>query len=159
MTLCATVPVEMVFGCPFRCWSDEALKTELREALRGLHRFTMNGVSRSIYLTPYLLPQPIMAAANLIVPGGIPDPALAETLVGIIDIGTGIDDYALVRGFRTESGRAGGYSGTRGLAWACEELWKRLKKDDRFPLLQRAPFPGTHGLLLVLDTNRFRLWG
>jgi hypothetical protein len=35
--------IELVFGCPFSCWSDEGLKTELREALRGLHRFTLNG--------------------------------------------------------------------------------------------------------------------
>ena len=151
--------VELIFGCPFSCWGDEALKSELREALRGLHRFTLNGVSRSIYLTPYLLPQPIMAAANLIVPGGVPNPALADTLVGIIDIGTGTDDYALVRGFRTESGRAGGDSGTRGLAWACEELWKRLKHDERFPLLRREPFPGAHAMLPVLDTSRFRYGG
>lgn len=151
--------VELVFGCPFSCWADESLKTELREALRGQHRFTLNGVSRSIYLTPYLLPQPIMAAANLIVPGGVPNPALEEKLVGIIDIGAGTDDYALVRGFRTESGRAGGDSGTRGLAWACEELWKRLKHDERFPLLRREPFPGAHALLQVLDTSRFRYGG
>jgi hypothetical protein len=54
--------------------------------------------------------------------------------------GTGTDDYALVRGFRAESGRAGGDSGTRGLAWACEELWKRLKRDERFAFTEVSRF-------------------
>lgn len=151
--------VEAVIGVPFNVWDDKPFLEQLRQALRGLHHFTLRGVERFIYLSPILLPQPVMAVGCLTVPEGIPDTSLLGALVGILDPGTGTDDTVLVRGFKAEAGRSGVDFGTRALAEACEVLWARLREDARFPLLRRVPSPGTHALLALLDAKVYEYEG
>jgi hypothetical protein len=146
--------VEMVFGCPLSVWHDKVLCTQLGSAVRGLHRFTLNGEERTLFITPRLLPQPIMAAGNLLCPDGLPNRELLDALIGIIDVGSGTDDWALLRGFKTERGEAGGGSGTRGLVGAGVRLWETLKADgERFGRLARLPLPSPHALLRMLETG------
>jgi hypothetical protein len=152
--------VELIFGCPLSVWHDKVLCAELVASLRGLHRFTLDGVARELFLTPRLLPQPIMAAGNLLCPNGIPNRSLLDALIGILDVGSGTDDWALLRGFKTEGGQVGGGSGTRGLVSAGVRLWETLQAEGtRFPRLARLPMPTPHVLLRMLDTGQLDYQG